>query len=308
MSKNKSFTLLEITNSHGRNNMQGKKLEQKKSLTGFTMIELLVVMGIIGLISSIVLVNIGLPRQKQKAGIAKVLDFSHSVQNILGIEAVGIWEFDEGSGTVATDRSGYRNNGTISGATYATDTPQRMVGSSPGKYALRFNGTSDYLDAGNGTSLNSTGTITIEAWVKANQIAWSSFVSKRYNSDGAVLNGGYGLGMNNGGAPLFQIDNMITAVTSFGSVLSVDTWYHLVGVADGTKVYLYQNGVIKDKQTYSSYTNSSFNLTIGRSGGGYEFFNGLIDEVRIYKQALTIGQIRQHYAEGLERHQNLATR
>lgn len=99
-------------------------MTQQKS---FTLIELLVVIAIIGLLSSIVLVNIGLPGQRQKARIAKTLEFSSSIQNALGSEAVGIWTFDNN----AFDTSGYGNNGTIyGGASFTTDnTPQKVVGS-----------------------------------------------------------------------------------------------------------------------------------------------------------------------------------
>ena len=60
----------------------------KMKRQGFTLIELLVVIAVIGLISSIVLVQIKTPRGK--AQIAKSLQFSKTIQNVLGSEGVGI--------------------------------------------------------------------------------------------------------------------------------------------------------------------------------------------------------------------------
>ncbi|MEA3295592.1 MAG: prepilin-type N-terminal cleavage/methylation domain-containing protein, partial [Patescibacteria group bacterium] len=82
----------------------------------FTLIELLVVISIIGLLSSIVLVSTkGI---REKARLAKAQKFDSSIQHALGANAVGIWRFEEGTGTTAHDESGYGNDGTIHGATF----------------------------------------------------------------------------------------------------------------------------------------------------------------------------------------------
>src|SRR3989344_5981922 len=132
----------------------------------FTLIELLVVIAIIGLITSVSLVAIDLPGQRQKAKIAKILEFSSSIQNALGSEAVGIWDFDNN----VLDSSGYGNNGTINGgATFTDETPQKIVGPSPGKYALSLDGAGDYINCGNGTSIKGSKTaITVGVWLKRN--------------------------------------------------------------------------------------------------------------------------------------------
>lgn len=58
---------------------------------------------------------------------------------------VACWNFDEGSGEVAHDQSGNKNDGKIYGAAYV----KRGEG-----YALEFDGEDDYVDCGNNESLN----------------------------------------------------------------------------------------------------------------------------------------------------------
>ncbi len=261
----------------------------------FTLIELLVVIAILGLLASIVLVNTKGVREKAK--IAKTLEFSQSIQNTLGVEAVGIWSFDEGSGSTAKDSSGYGNNGTISGASYTSETPHKIVGSGAGKYALSFGG-SGYIDCGNGASLNITGEITLEAWIKTSDWGpgYRGIVAKNLSD-----NTPWALRINNTKQVIF---NMNPSGQSWTLDLrfpqsSVDgQWHHLVATYNGSVGAIYQDGKLINTQT----VNFSINPAVGDNveiGGGA--FNGLIDEVRIYSRALTSAEIQKHYAESLKR-------
>jgi len=270
----------------------------------FTIIELLVVIAIIGLISSVILVNIGLPGQKQRARVAKSLEFSSSIQNSLGIEAVGIWNFDNNT----SDTSGYGNNGTLYNFVppygYTTDTPQKIVGSSPGKYALSFDGADDYVDAGNGASLNITGKqISIEAWIKPNVVSGNWVV---------VKNQGYGLRALVSGSTLiirlyiwYGVDSYVN--TNIYTSYTAGSWYHFVGTYDGFYIKSYLNGQIvgtPQAETRSIIGDATTPVYLGRVWyASAEMYKGTIDEVRIYNRALSIGQIQKHYAEGLGNHQ-----
>src|SRR3989344_5541950 len=78
---------------------------------------------------------------------------------------VGHWAMNEGSGSTAYDFSGNGNGGILQGGMSSTgwvlDTPL-----SNGAYALEFDGTNDYVSAGNGSALNITGDVTIATWFK----------------------------------------------------------------------------------------------------------------------------------------------
>ena len=77
----------------------------------------------------------------------------------------GLWKFD---GTSTADSSGNANNGTLqSGATFSSDVP---TGPSTSYYSGSFNGTGAYVQVPNSSSLNISGAITVEAWIKVNAI------------------------------------------------------------------------------------------------------------------------------------------
>ena len=82
----------------------------KKNLKGFTLIELLVVIAIFGLLVSVVVVSTSSARKKGSEAAGR--QFSATLQHSLGADAVGMWSFDEGSGTTAKDSSGNNFNGT----------------------------------------------------------------------------------------------------------------------------------------------------------------------------------------------------
>ena len=128
----------------------------------FTLLELLVVITIIGILSSIVIVSMS--GSTDSATIAKGKAYAQQVHALLGANAVGVWNFDEGEGDTVYDISGYGNNGTFSGDTH-------FVPSDIGGHALSFDGSGDYIDCGGDMSFNFGDSIdfSIELWIKAAQ-------------------------------------------------------------------------------------------------------------------------------------------
>jgi len=266
-----------------------------KKNKSFTLIELLVAIAIIGLLSSIVLVST--KGARDKARIAKALEFSQSVYHSLGANTVGIWRFEEGLGNTAYDSSGYGNNGTINGASYTIG----ILGT-----ALSFDGADDYVDAGNGASLTLGSAVTAEAWVYAKSLSGhASFQYRIVNKFNYPTKGWYLFYNSGGGRFTFNTYDGIQHSTVSSIKPSLNTWYHIVGVSDGTNNVIYVNGVSGSAVSSGTLTNSTAFLQVGGYGNADFAWEGLIDEVRIYTQALSTSEIQKHYAEGLEKHDNL---
>ena len=81
----------------------------KNKQKSFTLVELLVAIAIIGLLVSLTLV--ALKGLKERARIAKDLQFSSTIQHTLQADIVGFWDFEEGEGEVINDLSGNVNDG-----------------------------------------------------------------------------------------------------------------------------------------------------------------------------------------------------
>ena len=207
---------------------------------------------------------------------------------------VAAYAFDEGTGTTVSDKSGNNLTGTIVGATWTTG----------GKYgnALSFNGTTNYVDLGNPTQLQLTGSMTVSAWVNAaaNPADDGQIIAKSDDNTGWQLKTTPDTGPETFG---FAVSGSAGSHTQRYSttVRSLSTWYHIAGTYDATGKTLntYVNGVLNNGAlsgtVAASQVNSTVNVNVGRravgTGGGY-YFNGLIDEVRVYNRALSQAEIQ----------------
>jgi glucose/arabinose dehydrogenase/chitodextrinase len=195
---------------------------------------------------------------------------------------VAAYSFNEGTGTAVADASGTGNNGTISGATWTT----------AGRYgnALVFNGTSARVTVPDSPSLRLTTGMTLEAWVYAQTVngGWRDVVYKGNDNyyleatsrpvgrpaGGAVVNGQH--------AEVFGTANV-----------AANTWTHLAVTYNGSTVRLYVNGTLASSlDRAGSILTSSNPLSIGSDAIYGQYFNGRIDEVRVYNVARTQAQIQ----------------
>lgn len=280
--------------------MKKGNLKLKRS---FTLIELLVIIAIIGLLASIVLVS--LRGAGERAKLARTLQFSGSVHHTLGADAAGIWDFDEGTGaTTFIDSSGNGNNGSCS----SDSCPTAGVSDTPIKkgYALNFDGSNDYINCGSASSVDAMRDYTYSLWVKPDTVSLSyqTLIGK-----GDLWRTGFFVtGSSIRGTTPYSVTSPNSQ--SVSGAVSVGKWAHIVLTHSATdkKIRLYANGqeVSYVSQIVGSGTMYDYladNLVI--SHGTYYPYDGLIDEVRVYRATLTSAQIQKLYAEGLEKHQNL---
>jgi chitodextrinase len=199
---------------------------------------------------------------------------------------VAAYSFNEGKGTKVADASGNGNVGTIANATWTN----------AGKYgkALSFNGTNARVNINDANSLDLTNAMTLEAWVRPTALSGYRSVILKERSGGLS----YSLyAANSSASPSAPGTFVNVGGSDFGATtptqLALNTWTHLAGTYDGSNLRLYINGALVSTQAVSGTMIVSGNaLRIGGNSVWGEYFNGTIDEVRVYNVALTAAQIQ----------------
>lgn len=211
---------------------------------------------------------------------------------------VGHWTFDGlDTQTTITDRSGQGNHGYFyGGATSSAKTIGKLG------QALTFNGTSNYVNAGNTASLSVSGNITVALWAK-----WTAsgdyFVALSKNDSGNNRNGyAFWTDAVLDQQMVFQIANGTGNREVFsGGAPNDGRWHHFVGTWDGTTMRMYMDGVEGDNAPYTNtLVSSEYPLHIGRNAPptGAEYFPGSLDDVRVYNRALSATEVKQLYNLG----------
>ena len=154
--------------------------------------------------------------------------------------------------------------------------------------ALNFDGTNDYVSIPDANSLDLISSYTIEAWIKPSSFSAAAGIVSKYHT---VASNGYLLRLA-GTAPYTGInfDGLETAT----GILEADKWYHIAAVKSGSARTLYINGVAVAMPNGSAITTAA-NTDVLAIGVDYlaspRYFNGSIDEVRIWNVARTPSEI-----------------
>lgn len=185
----------------------------------------------------------------------------------------------------------------------------------PGAYtALDLDGANDYVLLTDNSALNPTSSITVEAWVKADSYgpnSWSNSILCKHGW--ASGNAGYVLRCGDNGKLSFNISNAsgtwLEAIS--GSVMKTGNWYHVAGTFNGDSICVYINGNLEAVYSYSGSITPSTGLNprIGDlANNGGRFFDGQIDEVRIWRSALSKATIRNWMCRKVSKsHPNYST-
>jgi len=206
---------------------------------------------------------------------------------------VGWWRFEEGSGTDANDSSGYGNHGTLNG-------DPNWVAGKEGSYALDFDAVGDYVSVPDtDDSLDVDSNITIAAWVKLNSTAAAATIAGKQPSGTAADNypGNY-LFMTVAGGKLRLVHQTSTG-TDFAyyestAAVGAGDWDHAaVTLVEGDTVEFYIDGSPAGT-TAQSATFGIVNdepVRIGVKKNMVTWFNGTMDDLRIYNRALSAADI-----------------
>jgi hypothetical protein len=210
--------------------------------------------------------------------------------------------FSEGTGTEIKDRSKSGISGTVNGGAAWTT----------GKFgnALNFDGSNDYVDCGNDSSLNPTEELTISAWVKLGTFDGGYMaIAAKDQTDIAYW---FGLRQTTGVPELILSPDGSNYNESYGATSLADgVWYHVAGVYNGTHMLVYLNGILdengaifNDTATTEIYTSSGRLRISGSDDWSGNDFNGTIDEFRVYNRSLSADEIRDYYLRDIGSHGN----
>ena len=191
--------------------------------------------------------------------------------------------FEEISGATVTDASGQGNHGTISNAV-------RTTSGHSGK-ALQFNGTNAWVTVNDSASLDLSTGMTLESWVYPQSLgSGGKTVITKENSATAEVYSLYA--KEDTTLPISYIAAGSYSSISGSNPLPVNQWTHLVATYNGQYQRLYVNGKeIANSKQNGLIQQSTGVLRIGGNSFWGEYFQGYIDEVRIYNRALTSAEV-----------------
>jgi hypothetical protein len=184
-------------------------------------------------------------------------------------------------------------------------------GASAGK-AIEFDGSNDHVVIPNNAAFNFTSQYTAEAWINLRSYQYGTIISKFEDDNN---NRGWMVNIGETGAPTIHVvhsrlgswTNPIQWNSGFQPALN--TWYHIAVVFDASlssnQIKLYVNGALSAQTSWPyTLTPNAANMYIGgydgpgngvNGGANSRFFNGRIDEVRVWNVARTAPQINANY-------------
>lgn len=152
--------------------------------------------------------------------------------------------------------------------------------------ALSFNGVNAYVSVPWGT-LSGNAARTIALWFKTTSTANSNWVSWGTNASTQLSQ----VGIYSGGLGYLGYANDLTVpAASYAN----GNWHYLAVTFDGNHMILYLDGVQVNTETTTLATGTS-QLNIGRAITASNYYNGVLDEVRIYNEALSASQVNKVY-------------
>jgi len=171
-------------------------------------------------------------------------------------------------------------------AYYKLDNNSKDSARSTGKFneGAVFNGSSSYISG----TVGATTTTSFSMWIKINNTSSSQFIQVFDNNNFAIfiyngkLNIQYASGSNSNGVAW--------------TISNASNWNHIAGTFTSSSSTLYVNGVQK-AESMSNWVNAESVPYIGNRNALDGYFDGEIDQVRIYNTALDSTDVSNLYAE-----------
>jgi hypothetical protein len=235
---------------------------------------------------------------------------------------IGWWKFDDNvtsEGDTVYDSSGNGNNGTLYGDDGSGDNGTGMDCNVSGQRntACDFDGTDDYIDSSYAPVFSSTDNFSVSLWFKYSTTGlvglFSAFADTGTEDEliNFATDSGTDCTLNYFKLAVRDTDSTSADFVCGDSEYADGNWHHAVGVYDrtNTTMYLYIDGVQINSSSITANSNGAKDFTgyplyvgaVNNKGTAGFFFDGQIDDVRIYNYALTQQQINDIYNFGAVR-------
>lgn len=208
---------------------------------------------------------------------------------------VGWWRFD--NSTDFLDHSSYSNDGTNEGSTYT----------SSGRFSggRDFDGSNDYIDCGNDSSLNfGSEPFSIELWMKSTIYDYEYLIIKGYTNAIELYIDDIEIGPT---FALWDSEKSLSKYIKTNKNITDDTWHHIVAFRDDTNISIYIDGILENT-TGTGILGNIDDISTLKIGGdpewGNTYFSGTIDEVKLWNRALSPEEINASYDAGTYRLEN----
>ncbi|MCI0578866.1 MAG: LamG domain-containing protein, partial [Chloroflexi bacterium] len=162
-------------------------------------------------------------------------------------------------------------------------------------YALRFDGTDDFVSVADSGDFDFNTAFTVEAWIYPTSLVSSgdfAAIVQGANSEPPFSGGAWVLLLDNADHSDWGLSVCVPSCNSAGSGvgnLQTNQWQHIAGVYDGSQIAIFRNGQFIASQPHSGDV-SDVNFVL--IGIWIETFRGQIDEVRLWNVARSQTEIQ----------------
>ncbi|MFH0895707.1 MAG: LamG-like jellyroll fold domain-containing protein [Bacteroidota bacterium] len=165
-------------------------------------------------------------------------------------------------------------------------------------FALDLDAVNDKIGVANSTSINPSAALTVEAWINADLWKSSVWAGTIVGKQATSPDRGYCLTAGEGGKAEFTVSiGGIWVSATTPAVMGLNSWYHVAGVFDGSTIKVYINGELQvSNPAVGVISTSSNTMYIGENPTWTgRYFDGTVDEVRIWNVARTQSEIQTNF-------------
>lgn len=231
-------------------------------------------------------------RALKSSEVAALYNSRNIPQDGIDSGLINRWRMDEGSGQILVDSAGTQNASLGATTASSTDDPTWLTGTTadgavittqevprfiPHGHALDFDGSNDKATTSTLSGYTTNEPLTLESWIKVPVTPTTQqliiedndgFRMRMQTTSAGKVNIALGTTINTGG---------VSSTTS----LAANTWYHVAGTWDGSKIRVFVNGTLEGTLAYTGSVPAPSGITFGQLPAGSYNFSGSLDEVRI---------------------------